>query len=120
MFLRTVKTVATIGDSGEPRFLAIVSIIAFFAGAARAVLGRNEKTRWYDVVAAAIVSAIAGCSVGALALYYWGPEKYYLIIPCSSVSGWMGVALMDYVGGIALVTVKRKFDGSGSDPRSGT
>jgi hypothetical protein len=108
--LKLLKTIATAGDSGDSRFLGVVFVLAFFTGGCRAVIGRNERTRWYDIVAAAIISAISGLSVGAVCLYYLGAERRYLIMAICSVSGWCGVALMDVAGSVAMKIVRHRAD----------
>lgn len=102
------KMIATVGDSGMQRFLALMALVGFFAGMSRAILGRNDQTRWYDVLAAAAISAIVSSGIGAAGLYYWGPDRILLIFPLCGVGGWMGIVLMDIAGGFALRLIAEK------------
>lgn len=110
IWIKKLLAVVNAPTPSEGRFLAICAIVAFIGGGAKAVLKRNEQTTKKDVVCAALVSSLTGFLVGCLCLYAWGPDHFYLILPLVGVSGWVGVALMDYAGEVAMAVIKRKFD----------
>jgi peptidoglycan/LPS O-acetylase OafA/YrhL len=93
------------------RILAMCALLAFLAGGAKAVLRRNERTAWKDVLASAIASGVAGTIVGSLCIYAWGTQALYLILPCVGIAGWVGVSLLDWAGAWAMGRVRARING---------
>lgn len=93
-----------IGDSApiDGRLLGLFALIAFIGGGVKAVMHRNERTTWKDVAAAAAASGLTGFAVGSWLLYAWGADKVLLILPIVSVSGWIGVVLLDFAASYAM------------------
>jgi hypothetical protein len=98
---KQVRSMLTVGDSGQSA-LALMALVGVIAGSARAILGRSDKTRWFDVVVAGGVSGLVSCTGGAYLVFQWGEKYMPAIYPICLVIGWIALVLLDTVGGIAL------------------
>jgi hypothetical protein len=105
------KLLAVGSEPSAGRFLAYCAVLGFFAGSAKAILHRNPKTTWKDILAGAVASSISALVVGSLALHALGSSKILLIMPIAGVAGWLGAALLDYLAAWAFGRVKREIKG---------
>jgi hypothetical protein len=110
---QAIKSAQYLVGSIEPeqgRFLALCAVVAFFAGGAKAVIHRNGPLNWRDMLAGAVASTISGTGIGCALLYLWPNDHELVILPLTSVAAWIGVALLDFAGTIALRAGKQEAD----------
>lgn len=67
-------------------------LCTFFAIAAQGGLVRAlaNKMKLRDTLIAAVVSGSGGVVVGALCVYGWGPDRWYLTCAACGLAGWAG------------------------------
>jgi hypothetical protein len=105
---RGVKALATLGDPGETKSFILIAIIGFLMGGCQAVMARNEKTRWYDLLVAALVSSGSAFTVCAFAYRALGPDSILFLFALAGPVGFAGVAIMGYLGGGVLREMRRR------------
>ena len=90
------------------RVLLWFFLVAFFGGAAKGLLYRKPTTRWLDVFAQALASGFTGFVVGTALLRWMGADHMDLVLALVGLAGWIGPALMDYFGSLAVAVLKQK------------
>lgn len=67
--------------------LASFFVLACVSGALRYM---GQQMSWRDTFVGAGASGVGGFVVGALCVYFWGPEHWYLYCALTPVAGWLG------------------------------
>jgi hypothetical protein len=106
--IKAIKALAAIGDPGETKSFILIAIIGFLMGGCQAVMARNEKTRWYDLLVAAMISSGSSFTVCAFAYRALGPDSIFVLLALAGPVGFAGVAIMGYLGGGVLREMRRR------------
>jgi hypothetical protein len=89
---------------------ALAAVAGLFAGMVK-------KLTLRDSLIAAGVSGVGGLVVGALCVYFWGPDKWYLTCAACSLAGWAGGNLvLDRLTFVAWTIARGKLPTIGNPP----